>query len=45
MKEGETKLNEMIIEIYNEDRKIIILSSISLIEHTLFELDIFISRL
>lgn len=45
MKEGETKLNEMIIEISNEDRKIIILSSISLIEHTIFELDIFISRL
>ncbi|KAL4130843.1 hypothetical protein QTP88_008222 [Uroleucon formosanum] len=42
MKEGETKLNEKIIEISNEDRKINILSFISLIENTIFELDMFI---
>lgn len=45
MKEGENKLNEMIIEIANENRKICILSSITLIENTIFELDMFISRL
>jgi len=45
MKEGEKKVNEMIIELAKEDRKIIILSSITLLENTIFELDMFISRL
>ncbi|XP_060859576.1 uncharacterized protein LOC132938700 [Metopolophium dirhodum] len=45
MKEGEKKVNELIIEIAKEDRKIIILSSITLLENTIFELDMFISRL
>ncbi|CAI6372543.1 unnamed protein product [Macrosiphum euphorbiae] len=45
MKEGEKKVNEMIIEIAKEDGTIIILSSITLLKNSIFELDMFISRL
>lgn len=43
MGQSENKLNEMIIAIANENRKINVLSSI--LENTIFELEIFISNL
>ncbi|XP_050056389.1 uncharacterized protein LOC114132675 [Aphis gossypii] len=45
MRQGENKLNEMIIAIANENRKINVLSSISILENTIFELDILVSNL
>ncbi|KAF0745143.1 Uncharacterized protein FWK35_00026197 [Aphis craccivora] len=44
MRQGENKLNEMIIAIANENRKNNVLSSISILENTIFELDILISN-